>query len=152
MRFHDHRQAGQELAARLVERVADGDLVEPVVLALPRGGVPVAAEIARALGTPMDVLVARKIGLPDRPEVGIGAVVGEDAPVFDGESLAMLGMSEDEFAPEVARQRAELHRREDLYRPPGSGPPGAVKGSTRRPPSSTCTNSRGVWTSRAAHG
>lgn len=116
MRFHDHRQAGQELAARLVEWAADGDLGEPVVLALPRGGVPVAAEIARALGTPMDVLVARKIGLPDRPEAGVGALVGEDAPVFDEESLAMLGMSEDEFAPEVARQRAELHRREDLYR------------------------------------
>ncbi|MFD3533662.1 phosphoribosyltransferase [Streptomyces sp. NPDC058664] len=116
MRFHDHRQAGQELAARLVDRAGEGDFVDPVVLALPRGGVPVAAEVARALGTTMDVLVARKIGMPDRPEVGVGAVAGEDPPVFDEEILAMLGMSEDEFASEVARQRTELHRREDLYR------------------------------------
>ncbi|MER7520680.1 phosphoribosyltransferase family protein [Streptomyces sp. NPDC126499] len=116
MRFHDHREAGQELAARLLDRAGDRGLVDPVVLALPRGGVPVAAEVARALGTTLDVLVARKIGVPGQPEVGVGALVGEDAPVFDEEILAMLGMTEDEFAPEVARQRAELRRREGLYR------------------------------------
>ncbi|WP_137991728.1 phosphoribosyltransferase [Streptomyces vilmorinianum] len=116
MRFYDHRQAGEELAARLVEWAADGDLTNALVLALPRGGVPVAAEVARALRVPLDVIVARKIGAPGSPEVGIGAIAGEDPPVYDTQALHMLGLTEDDLAADVARERAELHRREDLYR------------------------------------
>lgn len=116
MRFDDRRQAGQELGVRLLEWAADGDLTDVVVLALPRGGVPVAAEVARALHVPMDVLVVRKIGAPGAREVGIGAVVGEDPPVFDRLALEVLGLDESEFAADVAMERLELHRRDDLYR------------------------------------
>ncbi|UNO39826.1 phosphoribosyltransferase family protein [Streptomyces sp. MST-110588] len=130
MRFHDRRQAGTQLAAALVRWAADthADLTHTLVLALPRGGVPVAAEVARALRVPLDLLVARKIGVPGRPEVGIGAIVGEDPPVFDTYALEMLGLSEERLAPEVARERAELHRREDRYR--RGLPPPQVAGRT----------------------
>jgi predicted phosphoribosyltransferase len=123
MRFQDRRQAGQQLAARLMEWSADGDLVDPLVLALPRGGVPVAAEVAGALGAPLDILVARKIGVPGHPETGIGAIVGDDPPVFDRRALQMLGLSEDKLGPDVARERTELHRRERQYRGDRSAPP-----------------------------
>ncbi|MGW7254288.1 phosphoribosyltransferase [Streptomyces sp. NPDC054834] len=122
MQFHDRRHAGQELAVRLMEWAADGDLINPVVLALPRGGVPVAADVARALKAPLDVLVARKIGVPGHPETGIGAIVGDDPPLFDRHSLGMLGLSEDRLAPDVAQERTELHRRELRYRDDRSRP------------------------------
>ncbi|MFJ8542494.1 phosphoribosyltransferase [Streptomyces sp. NPDC093586] len=116
MRFPDRRTAGQELGLRLMEWASDGELFRPLVLALPRGGVPVAAEVSRALGAPLDVLVARKIGLPGRPETGIGAVVGDDPPLFDRRALTMLGLDEDRLVPDVAREREELRRRALLYR------------------------------------
>jgi predicted phosphoribosyltransferase len=116
MRFHDRRQAGQELGLRLMQWASDGELFEPLVLALPRGGVPVAAEVTRALGAPLDVLGVRKIGVPGRPEVGIGAVVGDDPPLFDRTSLNVLGLSEEALAPDVAREREELRRRTLHYR------------------------------------
>ncbi|MGV9944266.1 phosphoribosyltransferase [Streptomyces sp. NPDC003401] len=128
MRFQDRRHAGRELAARLLERPADSALVDPLVLALPRGGVPVAAEVARALGAPLDVLVARKIGVPGHPETGIGAIVGDDPPLFDRRSVAMLGLSEDGLRPDVTRERAELRRRERRYR--GDRPAPRVEGRT----------------------
>lgn len=116
MRFRDRRHAGQKLAVRLLEWAADGDLHRPVVLALPRGGVPVAAEVARVLQAPLDVLVVRKIGVPGQQETGVGAIAGEDPPLFDPLVLQMTGLTEDRLAPDVARERAELHRREALYR------------------------------------
>lgn len=118
MRFLDHRHAGRELAVRVLDWAAatDGGLTDPLVLALPRGGVPVAAEVARALDAPLDVLVVRKIGVPGRPEVGIGAIAGEEPPVFDRQAMEMLGLTESRLAADVARERSELHRREDLYR------------------------------------
>ncbi|MFB6552368.1 phosphoribosyltransferase [Streptomyces sp. NPDC056405] len=122
MRFHDRREAGRELALRLKERASDGEFPDPVVLALPRGGVPVAAQVARALDAPLDVLVVRKIGLPGRPEAGIGAIVGDDPPLFDRRALEMLGLSENRLAPDVERERAELHRRALLYRGDRSAP------------------------------
>ncbi|MFB7245583.1 phosphoribosyltransferase [Streptomyces populi] len=125
-RFGDRRQAGEQLGLRLVERSSEGGLPHPLVLALPRGGVPVAAEVARALDAPLDVLVARKIGVPGRPETGIGAIVGDDPPLFDQRALEMLGLSEDLLARDVAREREELRRRALLYR--GNRPPPDVKG------------------------
>ncbi|MER5227341.1 MULTISPECIES: phosphoribosyltransferase [Streptomyces] len=116
MRFQNRRQAGQDLAVALLRRAEGGGFVDPLVLALPRGGVPVAAEIAHALRAPLDVLVVRKIGAPGQPEAGVGAVVGEDPPVFDQEALALLDMTEYQFTQAVARQRAEVHRLEELYR------------------------------------
>ncbi|MFJ8150005.1 phosphoribosyltransferase [Streptomyces sp. NPDC096048] len=122
MRFHDRRAAGRELALRLEIRATDGEFPDTVVLALPRGGVPVAAQVARALDAPLDVLVVRKIGLPGRPEAGIGAIVGDDPPLFDRRALEMLGLSENRLAPDVERERAELHRRALLYRGDRSAP------------------------------
>ncbi|MEU1451064.1 phosphoribosyltransferase [Streptomyces avermitilis] len=116
MRFRDRRQAGRELAAELLRRAEKGELTDPLVLALPRGGVPVAAEIAHALKAPLDVLVVRKIGAPGRPESGIGAVAGDDPPFFDKSSLAVLGLTEAQLTQAVAEQRAEVHRREECYR------------------------------------
>lgn len=128
MYFHDHRHAGQELAVRLLEWAASGDLTNALVLALPRGGVPVAAEVADALKVPLDVLVARKIGVPGRPETGIGAIAGDDPPVYDPRSLKMLGLTESDLTGDVTRERAELHRREELYR--GGRPAPEFEGRT----------------------
>ncbi|GGQ10374.1 phosphoribosyltransferase [Streptomyces mutabilis] len=122
MGFQNRREAGRQLALRLREWASDRELVRPVVLALPRGGVPVAAEVAHALDAPLDVLVARKIGLPGRPETGIGAIVGDDPPLFDQRALRMLGLTEDRLAPDVARERDELNRRTLLYRGDRSAP------------------------------
>ncbi|MFD5520079.1 phosphoribosyltransferase [Streptomyces sp. NPDC127066] len=128
MRFRDRRHAGEELAVRVLDRAADGDLANPVVLALPRGGVPVAAQVARALQAPLDVLVARKIGVPGRPESGIGAIVADDPPLFDQWALEMLDLSEDRLGAAVARERVELRRREEVYR--GGRRPAPVKDRT----------------------
>lgn len=128
MRFADRTQAGRELAASLQEMRRHEGLPDPLVLALPRGGVPVAAEVARALEAPLDVLVARKVALPGRPEYGVGALAGEDPPVFDGTALEMLGMTEDRLSSSVAQERMELHRREALYR--GDRPAPRVAGRT----------------------
>jgi len=96
--------------------MGDKPWVDPIVLALPRGGVPVGVEVARALGAPLDVMVARKIGAPGQPEAAIGAIAGTDPPIYDRRSLDILGLSEDDLAPDVAREREEIRRREELYR------------------------------------
>ncbi|TLS47145.1 phosphoribosyltransferase [Streptomyces montanus] len=116
MRFHDRRQAGAALAERLRARQEKGALSDPVVLALPRGGVIVADEVARALDAPLDVLVARKIGAPFQPELGVGAIVGDDPPLYDERALDRLGLSKASLEPIVELERIELHRREQLYR------------------------------------
>lgn len=116
MRFRDRADAGRQLADRLGELAADGELPDPLLLALPRGGVPVAAEVARTLRAPLDVLPVRKIGVPGRPEAGIGALVGEDPPLFDREAMEYLGLTEDRLAQTFAREREELRRREEAYR------------------------------------
>ncbi|MGW1780706.1 phosphoribosyltransferase [Streptomyces sp. NPDC002143] len=117
MRFLDRRQAGRKLADLLRARQERGLLPDPVVLALPRGGVPVAAEVARALDAPLDVLVVRKIGAPFQEEFGVGAITGDDEDAhFDEDALAGLGLSAAALTPVVERERAELRRRERLYR------------------------------------
>ncbi|MGP3976817.1 phosphoribosyltransferase [Streptomyces sp. 8N114] len=128
MRYPDRIQAGRELAAALSEMQRTEELPDPLVLALPRGGVPVADEVARALHAPLDVLVARKIGLPGRPEYGVGAIAGEDPPVFDQTALEMLGLTEDRLSSTVAHERTEMHRRQDLYR--GNRPEPRIEGRT----------------------
>jgi predicted phosphoribosyltransferase len=116
MRFHDRVHAGRELAERLRIRQEAGTLTHPVVLALPRGGVTVAREVAQALDAPLDVLVARKIGAPSREELGVGALAGDDPPLFDEQTLEQLGLCASALDDVVARERAELHRREERYR------------------------------------
>ncbi|HEY0935951.1 MAG TPA: phosphoribosyltransferase family protein [Trebonia sp.] len=101
-------------------RVADPGSARPCVLALPRGGVPVAAGIARALGAPLDVLVVRKIGHPATPELGLGAIAedgqgGAAEPFFDPGMLAQVGLTRQDLAGGLAREQAELARRVALY-------------------------------------
>ncbi|MFD7292479.1 phosphoribosyltransferase [Streptomyces sp. NPDC059897] len=128
MPFRDRTHAGEELALRLLEWADSSDLMDPVVLALPRGGVPVAAPVAHALHAPLDVLVARKIGVPGRRETAIGAVVGEEPPLFDRVALELLGLSEDGLGSDIAEARNELRRRDHLYRAGRPAPP--VEGRT----------------------
>ncbi|WP_432137781.1 MULTISPECIES: phosphoribosyltransferase [unclassified Streptomyces] len=116
MQFSDRREAGRELAEQLRILQEKGVLPHPVVLALPRGGVAVGREVARLLGAPLDVVVVRKIGAPFQEELGVGALAGEDPPLFDGRTLDRLGLSEASVAGTVERERAELHRREERYR------------------------------------
>lgn len=120
--FADRVEAGRILA----ERIVPLDLVDPLVLALPRGGVPVGYEIAYALGAPLDVLVTRKIGYPGQPELGVGAIAEGGEPVFDTALLHRLGLTESDIADVVVEERAELDRRVGAYR--GSRPLPAVSG------------------------
>jgi predicted phosphoribosyltransferase len=116
MQFHDRRHAGRELAERLRIEQEKGVLPHPLVLALPRGGVAVAREVARALDAPLDVLVVRKIGAPFQEELGVGAIAGDDEPLFDDDALDRLGLTETALAPVVEREREELRRRLRRYR------------------------------------
>ena len=112
MQFRDRTDAGRRLAHRLVEL----DLTEPIVLALPRGGVPVAAEVAAVLGCSFDVFVARKIGAPGHDEYGIGAVAeGDDKPVAS-DAARQLGFTDNDFAQLAVSARHELDRRVQMYR------------------------------------
>jgi putative phosphoribosyl transferase len=100
----------------LAERVVALRLDAPVVLALPRGGLPVAAEVAAALGAPFDVVVARKIGAPGRPELAVGAIAEGGEPLFDAGMLHRLGLREEQLQATVSAERRELQRRVDAYR------------------------------------
>ena len=112
--FDDRRDAGRQLAARLLPLRDEA----PAVLALPRGGVPVAYEIARALAAPLDVIVVRKLGAPGEPELGIGAVVDGDSPlgVLNEHTMRSLGVTQDYLDREIAVQLAEIRRRQRVYR------------------------------------
>lgn len=110
--FTDRRDGGEQLAKAL----ADHDLTRPLVLALPRGGVPVAYAVAEALDAPLEVFVVRKIGAPFHPELGVGAIAEGGEPVSDDETLAALGLRADELGDTVAQERAELDRRVRQYR------------------------------------
>ncbi|WP_326569103.1 phosphoribosyltransferase family protein [Amycolatopsis rhabdoformis] len=110
--FHDRIDAGRQLGRIL----AGQSWVEPVVLGLPRGGVPVAAEVARALGAPLDVVVARKIGAPGRREFGVGAVTAEGPPYYSAPALHTFGLTPEVMAPACERERAEARRRLAAYR------------------------------------
>src|SRR5512143_2374891 len=112
MLFEDRRDAGRRLAALLARYRGD----RPVVLALPRGGVPVAAEVARALGAPLDVVVARKLGAPGMPEYGIGAVAEGGAVFVSASAVRELSMRPEEVSAIAEREGAELLRRVRLYR------------------------------------
>lgn len=114
MRFADRIDAGRALAARLASYAGRADVV---VLGLPRGGVPVAAEIARALGAPLDLLFVRKIGLPWQPELAYAAVVDGDPPevVVNEEVASVEPMSAAALAAATAAEVAEIERRRRLY-------------------------------------
>jgi predicted phosphoribosyltransferase len=122
--FADRRQAGQVLAQKLGRYRDDRDIV---VLGLPRGGVPVAYEVAQALDAPLDVFVVRKLGMPGHEEFAMGAIATGGVMVMNPD-LRDFHVPEAALEAVVARERAELARRERLYR--GDRPPIALEGKT----------------------
>lgn len=111
--FDDRRQAGHRLAKKLL-RYRD---LHPVVLALPRGGVPVGLEVARELDAPLDILLVRKIGAPWQRDLAVGAVVGGCVPqvVLNDDLIAATGVPNDYIARETTNQLREIERRRHLY-------------------------------------
>jgi predicted phosphoribosyltransferase len=124
-RFRNRTDAGRQLAEKLA---AYADRPDVLVLALPRGGVPVGFEVARALGAPFDVFLVRKLGVPGYEELAMGAVATGGVRVLNDEIVRGLGISEREIDAVVARELQELARRERLYR--GDRPPPDVAGRT----------------------
>lgn len=112
MLFRDRREAGE----RLGEALRGLDLPDPVVLAIPRGGVIVGAAVAAALAAPLDVVVPRKLRAPDNPELAIGAVAHDGSVYLDQTLLHLLGVDDAYVAEEIRRQREEIRRRLFLYR------------------------------------
>ena len=112
MRFQDRRGAGRELARQLRGYAAD----DTVVLALPRGGVPVAFEVARELRAPLDVFLVRKLGVPGRSELAMGAIASGGVRVLNHEVVETLGIDEDDIDAVTAEEQARLLRQEKLYR------------------------------------
>lgn len=111
--FRDRSDAGKALGQELLKR----DWSDPVVLALPRGGVPVAFEVAILLDAPLDVLVVRKIGHPRQPEFAVGAIASGGVHIMNDEQPGFLAdLAHEELATVVQREREELARREELYR------------------------------------
>jgi predicted phosphoribosyltransferase len=110
--FIDRRDAGRRLAALLTGLAPE----RPLVVALPRGGVPVAFEVARALRAPLDVLAVRKLGAPGNPELGVGAIAEGGNTVLDGATAARVGMTQEVLDATVAREGLELRRRVERYR------------------------------------
>lgn len=122
--FRDRADAGRRLAHLLGSYAED----RPVVLGLPRGGAVTAAEIARALHAPLDVLVVRKLGAPAEPEFGVGAIAPGGVRIVDRASLRLAGMDEDDLRRVTLDETAELERRERRYR--GGRGPLDVRGRT----------------------
>lgn len=123
--FADRHEAGQMLARHLV---GYAHLEDTIVLALPRGGVPVAAEVASQLGLPLDAFVVRKIGAPQNEELALGAIASGGITWLDPEMVAMAGASREQLEATIGRERAELERRERAYR--GDRPEPEVRGKT----------------------
>src|SRR5256885_4028903 len=123
--FRNRREAGRLLAAKLAAYANRPDVL---VLALPRGGVPVAYEVARALGVPLDVFVVRKLGVPGYKEFAMGAVATGGTRVLNKEVVDGLNIPDHVIDAVAAREKQELARRERLYR--GGRPPPDVKGRT----------------------
>ena len=110
--FKDRRHAGRELGDRL-KRLTDGNLV---VIGLPRGGVEVGFEVARILRAPLDVIVARKLGAPNQPELGIGAIAPGGIMLLDERTVRQLGLSREDIEQVAEQERAEMDRRLNEYR------------------------------------
>lgn len=113
MAFHDRTQAGRQLATMLGAYAHRNDVL---VLGLPRGGVPVAYEVAQALAAPLDIIVVRKLGVPYEPELAMGAIALGGIRVLNSEIVRGLGISPEEIESVAAEQQRELTRRERLYR------------------------------------
>src|SRR5262245_35288496 len=113
MRFRDRFEAGRQLAKALEPYANRHDVV---VLALPRGGVPVGFEVAQALGAPLDVFLVRKLGVPGRPELAMGAIASGGVSVLSEDLIDQLGIPRSAVEQVAVRERLELERRDSLYR------------------------------------
>src|ERR1051325_4378902 len=113
MRFQNRSDAGRQLASKLSTYAGRDDVV---VLALPRGGVPVAFEVARALGAPLDVFLVRKLGVPGHAELAVGAIASGGVRVMSDDLVRQLGIQPGAIEETTMRERAELERRDRLYR------------------------------------
>lgn len=122
--FADRRDAGRALARALRHHAGEG----AIVLGLPRGGVPVADEIARALGGELDVWIVRKLGAPYQPELGMGAIAEGPAVVLDRRIVRLLGIRAPELLAVARREMEEIRRRVERFR--GDRPPPALRGRT----------------------
>lgn len=125
--FRDRQDAGRRLAVQLRSEAID-PAGPPVVVGLARGGLPVAAEVAKGLGAPLDVLVARKLGVPWQPELGMGAIAEGGAEVLNRRLIGELGLDEASISAVRAREQHELARRVERYR--RGRPPIAVEDRT----------------------
>jgi predicted phosphoribosyltransferase len=123
--FRDRFDAGRQLAAALADLRGDGELL---VLALPRGGVPVAYEVARALGAPLDVLLVRKLGVPGHEELAMGAIASGGVRIVNREVVEALGIAPETLQESARREGAELQRRDRAYR--GDRPHPDLRGRT----------------------
>jgi predicted phosphoribosyltransferase len=124
-RFRDRVDAGRVLARKLDRYRGRPDLL---VLALPRGGVPVGFEVARELGAPLDVFVVRKLGMPGHEEYAIGAIASGGVRIINEEAITAFGVTDDEIEAVTAAESAELERRERRYR--DGRPPPEIAGKT----------------------
>ena len=111
--FADRREAGKELAARLEAYQGRHDVV---VLALPRGGVPVAFEVAEALGAPLDIFLVRKLGMPGQPEFAIGAIASGGVVVLNDDAIRWHRIPQNQIDAVAREELVEMHRREQAYR------------------------------------
>lgn len=118
----------EEAGRRIAERLAKYRAEEPTIVALPRGGVPVAVEVARALEAPLDILIVRKIGAPGNPEYGLGAVAEDGTIVMDDARIREAGYSRADLNPIVAEELEEIQRRAGAYR--AGRPPRPLAGRT----------------------
>ncbi|MCR9149307.1 MAG: phosphoribosyltransferase family protein [Rhodobacteraceae bacterium] len=109
--FADRTEAGRALA----DRLAGMDLADPVIFALPRGGVPVALPVADRLNAPLDLLLVRKLGAPGQPELAVGAVVEGAEPVINASVLRAFGLAPGDLAAQVDAKRAEIAARRALW-------------------------------------
>jgi len=125
MLFRNRVEAGRQLAAKLM---AYADRPDVLVLALPRGGVPVAYEVAHALDAPLDVFLVRKLGLPGQEELAMGAIATGGVRVLNEDVVRALDLPDEVIDEVTAREQQELKRRERMYR--GDRPPPDVRGRT----------------------
>jgi putative phosphoribosyl transferase len=111
IQFRDSREAGRQLAAQVLELAPE----DPVVVALPRGGVPVGVEVARVLGAPLDILAVRKLGAPGDPEFAVEAIAEDGSAVVDIDTARLVGMTQELLDATLSREARELRRRIARY-------------------------------------
>lgn len=126
--YRDRTEAGRLLAQALKEQITESDRTNLLVLAIPRGGIVIGAEVAQKLGAPLDVWLARKIGAPGNPELALGSVASHGEVFLDQQTIAAVGVSQAYLERATQREREELERRMILFR--GHAEPVQVDGRT----------------------